>query len=131
MFEAAGSTHALIHALKIVRRGGTIVQVGTLPPEVPIPAMTDKDRRHLAFATEHGSDWIALSFIQRPEDIAEAKKITRGRPAIMAKIEETQAVHRLTGWAVEHGIELLGLSVSRASLEDVYLQLTSSGAGDE
>jgi L-idonate 5-dehydrogenase len=38
VFEAAGSTHALVHALKIVRRGGTIVQVGTLPPEVPIPA---------------------------------------------------------------------------------------------
>jgi L-idonate 5-dehydrogenase len=38
VFEAAGSTHALIHALKIVRRGGTIVQVGTLPSEVPIPA---------------------------------------------------------------------------------------------
>ena len=38
VFEAAGSTHALIHALKIVRRGGTVVQVGTLPPEVPIPA---------------------------------------------------------------------------------------------
>lgn len=38
VFEAAGSTQALIHALKIVRRGGTIVQVGTLPPEVPIPA---------------------------------------------------------------------------------------------
>jgi L-idonate 5-dehydrogenase len=38
VFEAAGSTHALIHGLKIVRRGGTIIQVGTLPPEVPIPA---------------------------------------------------------------------------------------------
>ena len=38
VFEAAGSTHALIHALKIVRRGGTIVQVGTLPSEVPVPA---------------------------------------------------------------------------------------------
>jgi L-idonate 5-dehydrogenase len=38
MIEAAGSTHALAHGLKIVRRGGTIVQVGTLPPEVPIPA---------------------------------------------------------------------------------------------
>jgi L-idonate 5-dehydrogenase len=38
VFEAAGSTHALVHALKIVRRGGTIVQVGTLPPELPIPA---------------------------------------------------------------------------------------------
>jgi len=38
VFEAAGSTHALVHGLKIVRRGGVIVQVGTLPPEVPIPA---------------------------------------------------------------------------------------------
>ena len=38
VFEAAGSTHALIQCLKIVRRGGTVVQVGTLPPEVPIPA---------------------------------------------------------------------------------------------
>ena len=38
VFEASGSTHALVHGLKIVRRGGTIVQVGTLPAEVPIPA---------------------------------------------------------------------------------------------
>ena len=41
----------------------------------------------------------------------------------------TRVVHRLTGWAVEHDIELLGLSVTRASLEDVYLQLTASGTG--
>jgi len=39
----------------------------------------------------------------------------------------TQVVHRLTGWAVEHDIELMGLSVTRASLEDVYLQLTAGG----
>ena len=38
---------------------------------------------------------MALSFVQRPEDIAEAKKITRGRAAVMAKIEKPQAVHRL------------------------------------
>jgi ABC-2 type transport system ATP-binding protein len=40
----------------------------------------------------------------------------------------TQVVHRLTGWAVEHDVELMGLSVTRASLEDVYLQLTAGGA---
>jgi ABC-2 type transport system ATP-binding protein len=39
----------------------------------------------------------------------------------------TQVVHRLTGWAVDHDIELMGLSVTRASLEDVYLELTSEG----
>ena len=42
-----------------------------------------------------GIDWVALSFIQRPEDIAEAKKITRGRAVVMAKIEKPQAVTRL------------------------------------
>ena len=42
----------------------------------------------------------------------------------------TSVVHRLTGWAVEHDIELLGLSVTRASLEDVYLELTASTSSD-
>ena len=40
----------------------------------------------------------------------------------------TQVVHRLTGWAVEHDVELMGLSVTRASLEDVYLELTGGAA---
>jgi ABC-2 type transport system ATP-binding protein len=40
----------------------------------------------------------------------------------------TQVVHRLTGWAVEHDVELMGLSVRRASLEDVYLELTGGAA---
>jgi pyruvate kinase len=64
--------------------------------EVPIPALTEKDRRDLAFATEHGADWIALSFVQRPEDIAEARKLigTHGT-AICAKIEKPKAVDRL------------------------------------
>jgi pyruvate kinase len=62
---------------------------------VPLAALTAKDRSDLEAALEAGIDWIALSFIQRPEDIAEAKKITRGRALIMAKIEKPQAVHRL------------------------------------
>src|ERR671934_16586 len=49
----------------------------------------------LQAALDTGIDWVALSFIQRPEDIAEAKKITRGRAVVMAKIEKPQAVHRL------------------------------------
>ena len=44
---------------------------------VPIPAMTEKDRRDLAFALDHGADWIALSFVQRPEDLDEAR-VVRG-----------------------------------------------------
>ncbi|MEM7665284.1 MAG: pyruvate kinase [Pseudomonadota bacterium] len=63
--------------------------------EVPIPAMTDKDRKDLAFAVEHGADWIALSFVQRPEDLAEARKLVGHGTALCAKIEKPQAVKRL------------------------------------
>ncbi|MBN9051169.1 MAG: pyruvate kinase [Rhizobiales bacterium] len=62
---------------------------------VPFSALAEKDRSDLEAALDVGIDWVALSFIQRPEDIAEAKKITRGRALIMAKIEKPQAVHRL------------------------------------
>jgi pyruvate kinase len=62
---------------------------------VPFSALTEKDHSDLDAALEIGIDWVALSFIQRPEDIAEAKKITRGRAAVMAKIEKPQAVTRL------------------------------------
>jgi pyruvate kinase len=63
---------------------------------IPLAAMTPKDHADLQAALDAGIDWVALSFIQRPEDIAEAKKITRGRAAVMAKIEKPQAVARLS-----------------------------------
>jgi pyruvate kinase len=63
--------------------------------EVPIPALTDKDRRDLAFAVEQGADWIALSFVQRPEDLAEARTLMGGKGALCAKIEKPQAIKRL------------------------------------
>ncbi len=66
---------------------------------VPIPALTPKDRRDLAFAVEHGADWIALSFVQRPEDVAEARQLMGGMQAsgaaLMAKIEKPAAIDRL------------------------------------
>src|SRR4029450_344852 len=62
---------------------------------IPFSSLAAKDRSDLEAALEAGIDWVALSFIQRPEDIAEAKKITRGRAAVMAKIEKPQAIHRL------------------------------------
>src|SRR5512133_3049121 len=62
---------------------------------VPFSALTEKDRSDLEAGLDAGVDWVALSFIQRPEDIAEAKKITRGRAAVMAKIEKPQAINRL------------------------------------
>jgi pyruvate kinase len=62
---------------------------------IPFSALTPKDHSDLEAALDAGIDWVALSFIQRPEDIAEAKKITRGRAVVMAKIEKPQAIHRL------------------------------------
>jgi len=59
---------------------------------LPLRAMTDKDLRDLDAALEIGVDWIALSFIQRPDDIAEARKIVRGRASVLAKIEKPQAL---------------------------------------
>ncbi len=63
--------------------------------EIPIPALTDKDRRDLAFALDAGADWIGLSFVQRPEDLIEARRLMAGRGSLCAKIEKPQAVQRL------------------------------------
>ncbi len=62
---------------------------------LPIPALTEKDRIDLAFALEHGVDYIGLSFVQRPEDVAEAKEIAAGRAWIMTKVEKPQALDNL------------------------------------
>jgi len=58
-------------------------------------ALTEKDRRDLDAVLAENVDWIALSFIQRPEDLAEARKVSRGRAGLLSKIEKPQAVERL------------------------------------
>jgi pyruvate kinase len=63
--------------------------------EIPVAAMTDKDRIDLEAAVETGVDWIALSFVQRPQDVLEVKRIANGRALVMAKIEKPQAIARL------------------------------------
>lgn len=62
---------------------------------LPIPALTEKDKRDLAFALELGVDWIALSFVQRPEDVLEARALVAGRAAILSKLEKPAALERL------------------------------------
>jgi pyruvate kinase len=62
---------------------------------IPLAAMTDKDRADLEDALNVGVDWVALSFVQRAKDIAEARKLIRGRAAIMAKIEKPSALAEL------------------------------------
>ena len=59
---------------------------------IAIPALTQKDRADLDAAASLGVDWIALSFVQRPDDVAEARKLIRGRAGVMAKIEKPSAL---------------------------------------
>ncbi len=60
-----------------------------------LTSLTEKDRRDLAFALDLGVDWIALSFVQRPEDIAEARRLIQGRASVMAKIEKPTAMQHI------------------------------------
>ncbi|MGA8691026.1 MAG: pyruvate kinase [Methyloceanibacter sp.] len=79
---------------------------------IPLAAMTDKDRGDLEQALSLSVDWIALSFVQRAEDVSEARKLARGRAAVMAKIEKPSALTEL-----EEIIELAdGIMVARGDL---------------
>jgi pyruvate kinase len=79
---------------------------------LPVSAITEKDRADLAFALEHGADWIAFSFVQRPDDVAEARKLVGGRAGVMVKLEKPSAIGRL-----DEIIELAdGLMVARGDL---------------
>ncbi|KAF0252653.1 MULTISPECIES: pyruvate kinase [Pseudomonas] len=57
--------------------------------------LTEKDRRDLTFGLELGVDWVALSFVQRPQDIVEARQLIGDRAFLMAKIEKPSAVTQL------------------------------------
>ncbi|CAH1648530.1 pyruvate kinase [Chelatococcus asaccharovorans] len=85
------ATTRVVVAGKISNRKGVSLPDTT----IPVSAMTPKDQSDLEAAVNVGVDWIALSFVQRPEDIAEVRKVTRGRALVMAKIEKPQAVARL------------------------------------
>jgi len=78
-----------------------------------VGVLTEKDRVDLDAVLATGSvDWVALSFVQRPEDLAEVRKIARGRVGIMSKIEKPQAIER-----IEEIIELSdALMVARGDL---------------
>ena len=62
---------------------------------VPLAALTEKDRADLTFALDQGADWIALSFVQRPDDVAEARRLIGGKASLLVKIEKPAALDRL------------------------------------
>ncbi len=91
--EACGS-----RALCAVDVAGTISNrkgISLPDTEIAVSAMTPKDHADLHAALAIGVDWIAASFVQRPEDVAEVKAIVAGRALVMSKIEKPQALGKL------------------------------------
>ncbi len=86
------------HLLTEIVTGGVLSdRKGVNVPDVvlPIPALTKKDLADLAFVLPLGIEYIGLSFVQRAEDVAQAKAIAAGRALVMAKIEKPQALENL------------------------------------
>lgn len=80
--------------------------------EIPVSSITAKDRADLEAGLDENVDWIAISFVQRPEDVLEVKKLAAGRALVMSKIEKPQAISRL-----DEIVEISdGLMVARGDL---------------
>src|SRR6056297_2137754 len=81
---------------EVVVGGAISNRKGVNVPDVvlPVAALSEKDRADLEFVCELGVDWLALSFVQRAEDVTEARDLAKGRAAILSKIEKPAAVDR-------------------------------------
>jgi pyruvate kinase len=125
IFEAIKQKHALLIddgkvRLRLLKKADTfaeaIVEVageikdrkGVNMPDtlLPMSAMTPKDRADLDAALAQNVDWIALSFVQRPEDVIELNEIVQGRAGVLAKIEKPKALASLAG-ILEHADALM------------------------
>ena len=82
---------------EVVVGGRLSERKGVNVPDVvlPLSALTEKDRSDLEFALELGVEWLALSFVQRPEDLDEARALAKGRAGILTKLEKPSAVEHL------------------------------------
>jgi pyruvate kinase len=116
IFQAIKQKHALLIddgkvRLRLLKKGNDFAQaVVEVPGEIksrkgvnmpdtllPLSAMTVKDRRDVEVALSIGADWIALSFVQRPEDVAELKRLVGDKAGVLAKIEKPKAIQNLDG----------------------------------
>ena len=92
--EEAGADFAVARVLV----GGPLSDrkgVSVVGAVLPVSALTPKDRVDLAFAVQLGVDWIALSFVQRPEDLDEVRALAGQPVSLVAKLEKPAAVERL------------------------------------
>jgi pyruvate kinase len=112
--ESCGAGHARTRVLiggPLSDRKGVSV-VGAV---LPLSALTDKDRRDLAFGLELGADWIALSFVQSPEDVAELREIVGDRAFIISKLEKPSAVEHLDAIVALSDAVMVGRAGTSAS----------------
>jgi pyruvate kinase len=68
--------------------------------QLRVPALTSKDRADLVFALKHGANYIAVSFVRRPEDVVLAKSLIRraGKDTpVIAKLEKPEAIDNIDG----------------------------------
>ena len=82
---------------KVVTGGVLSNNKGVNVPDtaLDVSPLTEKDLLDLRFGLQLGVDWVALSFVQRPSDLAEAKKLIAGRAFVMSKLEKPQAMDHL------------------------------------
>ena len=111
--------------------GGTISnRKGVNVPDVvlPLAALSEKDRKDLEFVCDLGVDWLALSFVQRPSDVEEARALAKGRANILSKIEKPAAVRNFDDiLAVSDGIMVargdLGVELPVQNVPPIQKQL--------
>ena len=92
--ERCGDSYAMTR-VKVAGRLSERKGVNIPDEVIPLSPLTAKDRRDLEYGLELGADWVALSFVQRPEDIDEARALIGERAGIMAKLEKPTAITRL------------------------------------
>ncbi|ODV10221.1 MAG: pyruvate kinase [Rubrivivax sp. SCN 70-15] len=98
--EACGPDFA---ETRVIDGGALSDRKGVSVPDavLPMSALTEKDRRDLAFGLKLGVDWVALSFVQRPEDIVELRGMVDGQASIVAKLEKPAAIAALDAIVAE------------------------------
>lgn len=99
-----GAAHA---ELKVLTGGKLSNNKGVNLPDVNLnmSPLTPKDRRDLEFGLEQDFDWIALSFVQRAADMAEARNLVGTKANVLAKLEKPSALDELDEIVdLSHGI---------------------------
>ena len=116
------TTHYMDEAEHLADRVAIMVD-GEIVAEGPPGDLSQRDGSvTIVFRIDSGSGAL-------PEDLGAEQTGNSGRYTITTSTP-TRSLHQLTGWAVEQGIELQELSVSRPSLEDLFIELANPQAKD-